>query len=110
ELNKHRHTSAVFARIKNLARLVVVGIEVHFGLAKHAARTRLQVVTEDSSRRSEAGERIKRFGIRAFPAKPASRTNSRQGNLPHECAVQTEDLHLAVRVLQVGANELVVDR
>src|SRR5205085_12076340 len=62
---KHRHFRSVFARIKNLLRGEVVGLERDLRLEEHAALAALKVITIDCLRLGEADVGIE--GLSIFP-------------------------------------------
>src|SRR5262249_1932925 len=105
--DEHWDARAVAAFVKDLLSRVIARVKFYIRLEQESAGALVEIVTENLGRCGVAGERVKRLTIFPFTGKSGGRAKSRQRNLSIRRAVQLEQLHRAVRVLEIERDEVV---
>ena len=76
--DKHRHLSAIFAWIKDLLDLIIIGVELNLCGAINFAGAFFQIITINGRWRCEAGKRVKGFAGILPATKTTCSSNPRQ--------------------------------
>src|SRR4030095_2710022 len=102
---EHRHARAIAAFEKDLLGRVGVGIKFYFRFENQFASAFVEIVTENFRGRGVTGERVKRLAIFALAGESGGGSDSGQGDLAIARAVELEQSHYAMRVVQIERDE-----
>ena len=104
---EHGHLCAVLAGEEDLFGHEVVRIELHFRPGEERGLSGSQVVAVHGGRRGEGGEGIERLGRIVLPVETGYGTDTGEGDLTHQVAVECILVNAAGGILHVDGEDVV---